>query len=109
MSARETPAPLPLPSARCLTKQQAAEYLGIGVTLLTQVGPKPIKFGRRTVYDVVDLDSWLDEYKQRGRVIKEARWLEKKDSTGEKAPPSGGSMRSSQTDAEYAKALSLDC
>ena len=28
---------LPLPAARCLSKEQAAAYLGIGVTLLAQL------------------------------------------------------------------------
>ena len=49
---------LPLPFVRCLAKEQAAAYLGIGVTLLLQIGPPPIKFGRRSVWDVVDLDRW---------------------------------------------------
>jgi len=49
----------PLPPVRCLTKEQAAAYLGIGVTLLLQLVPPPIKFGRRSVWDVVDLDRWL--------------------------------------------------
>jgi hypothetical protein len=61
---------LPLPSVRCLTKEQAAAYLGIGVTLLLQLGPPPIKFGRRSVWDVVDLDRWLEDYKGRGRTGK---------------------------------------
>ncbi len=99
---------LPLPSARCLTRQQAADYLGIGVTLLTEIGPLPIKMGRRCVYDVLDLDAWLDEYKQRGRARKEEIWPEKKVSINAKAPRSGGSTLCSQTDAEYVKALSLD-
>ncbi len=99
---------LPLPSMRCLSKQQAAQYLGIGVTLLTEIGPRPIRLGRRCVYDRVDLDVWLDEYKQRGRAMKEATWLVNVDSTGGKTRRSGGSMRSSQTDAEYAKALGLE-
>jgi hypothetical protein len=47
---------------RCLTKEQAAAYLGIGVTLLLQLGPPPIKFGRRSAWDVVDLDRWLEDY-----------------------------------------------
>ena len=51
---------LPLPYVRCLTKEQAAAYLGIGVTLLLQLGPPPIKFGRRSVWDVVDLARWLE-------------------------------------------------
>ena len=54
-------ATLPLPPARCLNKRQAAEYLGTGVTLLTQIGPRPIQLGRRRVYDVIDLNTWLDE------------------------------------------------
>ncbi|OOZ34318.1 helix-turn-helix transcriptional regulator [Solemya velesiana gill symbiont] len=57
---------LSLPATRCLSKLQAAQYLGIGVTLLTEIGPLPIKLGRRCLYDVVDLDAWLDEYKREG-------------------------------------------
>ena len=34
---------LPLPPVRCLTKEQAAAYLGIGVTLLLQIGLPPIE------------------------------------------------------------------
>src|SRR5262245_6234784 len=55
-----------LPSVRCLTKEQAAAYLGIGVTLLLQLGPPPIKFGRRSVWDVVDLDRWLSTIRTEG-------------------------------------------
>jgi len=99
---------LPLPPARCLNKCQAAEYLGIGITLLAVIGPRPVKLGRRCVYDVVDLDAWLDDYKSRGRASKEVLWPEKEDSTNERTPRSGGSTRSCQTDAEYAKALGLD-
>jgi len=98
---------LPLPAARCLNKQQAADYLGIGVTLLADIGPRPIKLGRRAVYDVVDLDAWLNEYKARGRARKEVLWPENEDSTNARIRPTGGSMRSSPTDAEYAKALGL--
>jgi hypothetical protein len=52
---------LPLPLVRCLTKEQAAAYLGIGVTLFLQIGPEPVKFGRRSVWDVIDLDRWLED------------------------------------------------
>jgi hypothetical protein len=31
------------------------------VTLLLQIGPPPIKFGRRSVWDVVELDRWLED------------------------------------------------
>jgi hypothetical protein len=99
---------LPLPPARCLSKRQAAEYLGIGITLLAEIGPRPVKIGRRCVYDVVDLDTWLDDYKTRGRASKEVLWPVKEDSTNAKTPRIGGSKRSCQTDAEYAKALGLD-
>ena len=100
---------LPLPRVRCLSKEQAAEYLGIGVTLLEQIGPVPLKFGRRAVYDLVDLDAWLNEYKQRGRAGKEGihKWPVKPESTGGKIRTSGGSMLSYQTAGEYAKVLGL--
>ena len=98
----------PLPTTRGLTKPQAAKYLGIGVTLLTEMGPSPVKIGRRCVYDVVDLDAWFDEYKQRGRARKEVIWPAKEDSINAKAPRTGGSTLLSQTDADYVKALSLD-
>ena len=99
---------LPLPPARCLSKRQAAEYLGIGITLLADIGPRPVKIGRRCVYDVVDLDTWLDDYKTRGRASKEVLWPEKEDSINARTPRIGGSKRSCQTDAEYTKALGLD-
>ncbi len=62
---------LPLPPARCLTSEQAAAYLAIGVTLLADLDVPCVKLGRRRVYDKVDLDRWLDEYKRRGRARKE--------------------------------------
>ena len=101
---RDFPDSLP---ARCLSRTQAAVYLGIGTTLLARIGPPPIRLGRRRVYDRVDLDRWLDNYKSRGRAIKEELWPEKKDSTEGKTHPIGGSMLSSRTDAEYVKALGL--
>jgi hypothetical protein len=101
-------AALPLPPARCLNKRQAAEYLGIGVTLLSQIGPRPIQLGRRRVYDVVDLDTWLDDYKTRGRASKEVIWPENEDSINARTHRTGGSTRFYPTDADYAKALRLD-
>ena len=97
---------LSLPRARCLSKQQAAQYLGMGVTLLTEIGPNPIRFGRRSVYDVLDLDRWLDQYKHRGRAEEEI-WPEKKDSIVEKNRPTGGLNLSYQMDDEYVKVLDL--
>ena len=92
---------------RCLSQKEAARYLGIGRTLFTRIGPAAISFGRRRVYDRIDLDRWLDDYKSRGRAIKEDLWPEKKDSTGDKIRRIGGSKRSSRTDVEYVKALGL--
>jgi hypothetical protein len=96
---------LPLPSPRCLSRDQAAAYLGIGVTLLASLTVRPVRVGRRLLYDRVDLDAWLDEHKGRGRAIEEVLWPEDEDSTDGKTHPSGGSTWSSRMDAEYAKAL----
>lgn len=98
---------LPLPRIRCLTKEQAAAYLGIGVTLLAGLQVPTVKFGRRCVYDVVDLDAWLTEYKHRGRAGKETLWPVRKESTDGETRATGGLMLSCQTATEYAKALKL--
>jgi hypothetical protein len=96
---------LPLPPPRCLSRNQAAAYLGIGLTLFSRLAIPPIRFGRRLVYDRVDLDAWLDEHKGRGRAIEEVLWPEDEDSTDEKTRRTGGSTLSSRMDAEYARAL----
>ena len=98
---------LPLPCARCLTNAQAGRYLGIGATLLAELGVPSIKLGRRCVYDVVDLDTWLEDYKQRGRARKETLWPVKPESTGGATHLSGGSMLSYPTADAYAKVLGL--
>jgi hypothetical protein len=98
---------LALPHIRCLTKEQAAEYFGIGVTLLAELQVPFIKLGRRCVYDLVDLDAWLDEYKRRGRAGKEHQWPVKPESTGGKTLASGGLTLSYPTANEYAEALRL--
>src|ERR1022692_2597756 len=98
---------LPLPAARCLSREQAAAYLGIGPTLFDRIGPPPIALGRRRVYDRVDLDTWLDEHKGRGRAMKEKSWPEKEDCTNARIHRTGGSTWSSPTDAEYVKALGV--
>ena len=101
---------LPLPAARCLNKEQAGEYLGIGVTLLTELGVPFIKLGRRCLYDRLDLDAWLDDYKssEQGRAGKgKTLWPVKPESTGDKTLVSGGLMPSYQTANAYAKALGL--
>jgi hypothetical protein len=97
---------LPLPAVRGLSKEQAAEYLGIGVTLLMELGVPHLKLGRRCVFDKVDLDAWLDEYKQRGRAGKEkSLWPKKPESTEGRTLASGGFMQPSRTVSAYAKAL----
>ena len=98
-----------LPEARLLGKNDAAWYLGIGVTLLEQLDVPRIKIGRRCLYDRIDLDRWLDEYKRRGRAGKdgESNWPVRKDSTGDLIPDSGGSTLYSRTADEYARALGL--
>jgi hypothetical protein len=98
---------LPLPAVRCLSKEQAAAYLGIGVTLLTELGVPFTKLGRRCVYDKIDLDEWLNEYKQRGRAGKETLWPVKPESTGDRTLDTGGLVQHSQTAREYAKVLGL--
>ena len=94
-----------LPVRRCLTKDQAAAYLGVGVTLLAALDVPAIKFGRRLVYDFLDLDAWLTEYKHRGRAGKETLWPVKLDSTSGQIPATGGSMLSYQTENDYEEAL----
>jgi hypothetical protein len=100
---------LSLPSIRCLTKKQAAEYLGIGVTLFDALQVPAVRFGRRIVYDRVDLDAWLEEYRRRGRAGTESKekWLAKPASTGDRIPGSGGSTLHYRTADAYAKALGL--
>jgi hypothetical protein len=97
---------LPLPVRRCLTRDQAGEYLGIGVTLLAELDVPVIKLGRRCVYDRVDLDAWLEEYKRRGRARKEdLSWPVRPASIGGGIPASGGSMSYCPTADAYAEAL----
>ena len=101
---------LPVPGARCLSREQAAAYLGIGVTLLTELNVPFVKMGRRCVFDTLDLDAWLDEYKQREhwRAGKEKTlWPVKTESTGDRIAGSGGLQQRSQTANAYAKALGL--
>lgn len=97
---------LPLPAVRCLSKEEAAAYLGIGLTLLAELDIPHIKFGRRCVYDVLDLDVWLNEYKQRGRAGKEkSLWPKKPESIDVVTLDSGGLIQPSQMVSAYAEAL----
>jgi len=99
---------LPLPPVRCLSKEEAARYLGIGVTLLAELDVPAIKLGRRCVYDVLDLDAWLEEYKQRGRAGKESSlWPKSLELTEGRILGTGGSQQPSQTADVYARVLGL--
>lgn len=104
----ESKTTLPLPEPRCLNREHAAAYLGIGVTLFMEIAPPPIRFGRRKVYDRLDLDKLLDEYKRQGRAKKEAIWPEKEDSSGARTRRTGGWTSRSKTDAEYKKVLGIE-
>jgi len=99
--------PLPRPVVRCLTQDEAAEYLGIGITLLSSFDIPTVRFGRRRLYDRVDLDRWLDEYKQRGRARKESKWPVLPESTGAEDRASGGLQQRYPTASEYARGLGL--
>ncbi|HEY1461665.1 MAG TPA: helix-turn-helix domain-containing protein [Casimicrobiaceae bacterium] len=99
---------LPRPVVRCLTKAQAAEYLGIGTTLFEGLHIPAIYFGRRCLYDRVDLDAWLDDYKQQGRAGKECLWPVKPGSTDVAIPATGGLQQRYRTASAYAKVLGLE-
>lgn len=45
---------------RLLSADDAAEYLGIGVTMLRGLGIRTKAIGRRVVWDIQDLDRWVD-------------------------------------------------
>ena len=100
---------LPRPTARCLTKEEAADYLGIGVTLFDGLRIPPVRLGRRCVWDRFDLDAWLEDHKRRGRAGKESgtQWPVKEDSIGGGIPASGGSTLYYRTADAYARALGL--
>jgi hypothetical protein len=79
-----------------------------GISLFRKLGVRPIRIGRRIVYDRVDLDTWFDEHTGRGRAIKEQTlWPEKEVSIDDKTHRTGGSTWSSPMADEYARALGL--
>ena len=47
--------PLRRPLVRCLTKHEAADYLGVGITLFEALRIPAVRFGRRVVCDRIDL------------------------------------------------------
>ena len=55
---------------RYLDTGQAGEYLGISPSTLNRMrvtgeGPRYSKAGRRVIYDIEDLDAWVEERKRR--------------------------------------------
>ena len=53
---------------RYLDTAQAAVYLGIGARTLARMraageGPRHARIGRRVIYDIADLDAWIEEFK----------------------------------------------
>lgn len=53
-----TPTVRPWP--RLMGEATAAEYLSISTTTLRERGPQPKHLGRRTLWDILDLDRWAD-------------------------------------------------
>jgi hypothetical protein len=100
-------AALPRPSARCLSREEAADYLGIGLTLFDGLRIPPVRIGRRCVYDRVDLDAWLDEFKRRSREREELQCPVQQASIDVATPDIGGSQRRYRVDDEYAEVLGL--
>lgn len=45
---------------RLMGEPMAAAYLSIGATTLREKGPAPKRYGKRRLYDRVDLDRWAD-------------------------------------------------
>ncbi|MFN3859650.1 MAG: helix-turn-helix transcriptional regulator [Caulobacter sp.] len=57
-------------TAHRLPVQAAAEHLGLSVSTLNKLrvfggGPVFLKLGRRVVYDLADLDRWLETKRRR--------------------------------------------
>ncbi|WP_419808352.1 hypothetical protein [Sphingomonas sp.] len=48
------------PWPRLLSEGDAADYLSIGSTTLRGLGLKARRVGRRVLYDIRDLDRWVD-------------------------------------------------
>ena len=95
---------------RGFNSQEAMAYLGVRRKAFEKHF-KPYlngtRFGTAIVYDRVDLDAWLDQYKQRGRAGKEVEWPVKPGSTDAANPATGGLQQRYRTPSAYAKALGL--
>jgi predicted DNA-binding transcriptional regulator AlpA len=56
-------------NARYMPTKAAARYTGLSISTLNKLrvigdGPKFVKCGRRVVYEIADLDSWLASLKR---------------------------------------------
>ena len=70
---------VPLPTARLLTKAQAASYCGLSMVVFRrECDVRPIRFGTDTVqrYDRRDLDQWIDRRKGEPDARSFDRWLD---------------------------------
>lgn len=57
-----------------LRTDQAAKYTGTSVSALNKLrltggGPTYIKLGRTVVYDIADLDAWLDAHRRKSTSV----------------------------------------
>jgi hypothetical protein len=58
---------------RLVSRNDAATYLDVSLrTLISRVDPEldRVSIGRRVLYDVRDLDAWIDERKDQARVVR---------------------------------------
>ena len=58
---------------RLLSRKQAAAYLNVSLrTLISRVDPEldRVSIGRRVFYDLRDIDAWIDQRKDRARVVR---------------------------------------
>jgi len=60
---------------RLLSRAEAAAYLNVSLrTLISRVDPEldRVSIGRRVFYDLRDIDAWIDQRKDRARVVRGA-------------------------------------
>ena len=60
---------------RLLSRAEAAAYLNVSLrTLISRVDPEldRVSIGRRVFYDLRDVDAWIDQRKDRARVVRGA-------------------------------------
>ena len=58
---------------RLVSRNDAATYLDVSLrTLISRVDPEldRVSIGRRVLYDVRDLDAWIDQRKEQARVVR---------------------------------------